>query len=171
MLFLLFSLQILNTIMEVMQALQDMCQTPDNHDKGIPTTTSLSSALKMTFFASQLLSPLQSSCAGISFPACSAWLEHLAVTATQMKPCCLSYSPKILLRPAASQRKRRACGAGPSMTSVLFCHPLCSQCARVTLCANAPWPTRIPLHRSVRVVILVMLEQSEKTAEHALWYI
>uniref|UniRef100_A0A3B4FLB6 Phosphatidylinositol 4-kinase alpha n=1 Tax=Pundamilia nyererei TaxID=303518 RepID=A0A3B4FLB6_9CICH len=27
--------EILNTIMEVMQALQDMCQTPDNHDKGI----------------------------------------------------------------------------------------------------------------------------------------
>lgn len=31
---LLFIFQILNTIMEVMQALQDMCQTPDNHDKG-----------------------------------------------------------------------------------------------------------------------------------------
>lgn len=31
---LLYIFQILNTIMEVMQALQDMCQTPDNHDKG-----------------------------------------------------------------------------------------------------------------------------------------
>uniref|UniRef100_A0A8C4F9E1 Phosphatidylinositol 4-kinase alpha n=1 Tax=Dicentrarchus labrax TaxID=13489 RepID=A0A8C4F9E1_DICLA len=31
--------EILNTIMEVMQALQDMCQTPDNHDKGIHTHT------------------------------------------------------------------------------------------------------------------------------------
>lgn len=31
---LLFIFQILNSIMEVMQALQDMCQTPDNHDKG-----------------------------------------------------------------------------------------------------------------------------------------
>lgn len=34
---LLFIFQILNTIMEVMQALQDMCQTPDNHDKGKDT--------------------------------------------------------------------------------------------------------------------------------------
>lgn len=35
--FLLFIVQILNTITEVMQALQDMCQTPDNHDKGKKT--------------------------------------------------------------------------------------------------------------------------------------
>lgn len=36
-----FTFQILNAIMEVMQALQDMCQTPDNQDKGtrIHTTT------------------------------------------------------------------------------------------------------------------------------------
>lgn len=33
-LFCCFIFQILNTVMEVMQALQDMCQTPDNHDKG-----------------------------------------------------------------------------------------------------------------------------------------
>lgn len=31
---LLFIFQILNTIMEVMQALQDICQAPDDHDKG-----------------------------------------------------------------------------------------------------------------------------------------
>lgn len=31
--------QILNTIMEVMQTLQDMCQTHDNHDKGMHTYT------------------------------------------------------------------------------------------------------------------------------------
>lgn len=35
----LFTFQILNTIMEVMQALLDMCQTPDNHDKGTQTHT------------------------------------------------------------------------------------------------------------------------------------
>lgn len=35
---LLFIFQILITVMEVMQALQDMCQTPDNHDKGKKST-------------------------------------------------------------------------------------------------------------------------------------
>ncbi len=32
--------QIMNTVMEVMEALHDMCQTPDNHDKGIHKHTS-----------------------------------------------------------------------------------------------------------------------------------
>uniref|UniRef100_A0A3Q3NDT5 Phosphatidylinositol 4-kinase alpha n=1 Tax=Labrus bergylta TaxID=56723 RepID=A0A3Q3NDT5_9LABR len=31
--------EILNTLMEVLQALQDMCQTPDNHDKGTQANT------------------------------------------------------------------------------------------------------------------------------------
>lgn len=138
--------------MEVMQALQDMCQTPDNQDKGIHTHTQIlresqGSVWHQNFIRLFVFSVLQSTCAGILSPVSLEWLELLAATAIQRKRCCPSYSPKTHPRPTASQRKPRECDAGPSMTSVQFCPPRCSQFAKVTLCAEALGPTWIPLLR------------------------
>lgn len=128
-----------------MQALQEICQTPDNHDKGITKRYTIASVE----ISSQLLSCLQSSCAGTLFPVCSAWLERLAATATQRKPCCPSCSQRTCLRCAASQKRTRAFVADPSTTFVLSCRPRCSPCARATRCADAPRPTWIPPLRLV----------------------
>lgn len=97
-----------------------------------------------------VLSVPQSTCAGTLSPASLEWLALLAATATQMRPCCPSCSPKTHRRSSASQRKRRECDAGPSMTFAPLCRPRCSPSARLTVCEEAAEPTWIPRLRWAR---------------------
>lgn len=151
------SVQILDAVMEVMQSLLEICQTPENHDKG-----DLSSAarLRHTFgFALSLLTHFlsrQSTCAGMLFRVFWAWPERSVAMVTAASPSSLScfreerrrWLSECLWRP-------RAFGGDPSMTSALFYPVHCSRPVRETR-----WDARVAsltlTHRSALSVCLRM---------------
>lgn len=127
--------------MDIMQVLQDICKSPEAHDKG--TNTALLSLtpflyLVLDFLLSSHPCP-QTTCAGTLCPPCWALPEHSDDTATLTSRCCLSCShdrwPPWCPPPMMVTRRIDA----PSTTSAPSCRALCSPCARETPCgAKAP---------------------------------